>query len=101
MLAIFYYIHCVRLVPPAPALQYFSLTSLQLQPLTTGQLTVFFSHTTPAPDSSSSLPNAVNASSSQMPLSSIPHLVISLKASGPVLVASACLYMDETLSSFE
>ena len=52
--------HCVRLVPPAPALQYFPLTSLQLQPPATSQVIVFFSHTTPALASSSSLPNAVN-----------------------------------------
>ena len=41
--------HCVRLVPPAPALQYFLLTSLQLQPPATSQVIVFFSHTTPTP----------------------------------------------------
>ena len=35
--------------PPAPALQYFPLTSLQLQPPATSQVTVFFSHSTPAP----------------------------------------------------
>jgi len=45
--------------PTAPALQYFPLTSLQLQPPATSQVTVFFSHSTPAPATSSSLPNAV------------------------------------------
>ena len=58
-------IHCVRLVPPAPALQYFLLTSLQLQPPATSQVTVFFSHNTPAPASSSNLPNAVFVYSSE------------------------------------
>jgi len=46
-------------VVPAPALQCFPLTSLQLQPPATSQVTVFFSHTTPAPAFSSSLPNRV------------------------------------------
>jgi len=41
------------------ALQYFPLTALQLQPPATSQVTVFFSHSTPASASSSSLPNAV------------------------------------------
>jgi len=44
-----------RLVPPA--LQWISLLSLQLQPPATSQVTIFFSHTTLAPASSSSLPN--------------------------------------------
>jgi len=51
--------HRVRLVEAAPALQYFSLTQFQLQSPATSQATVFFSHTTPAPASSSSLPNGV------------------------------------------
>jgi len=51
--------HRVRLVEAAPALQYFPLTQLQLQPPATSQATVFFSHTTPAPASSSSLPNGL------------------------------------------
>ena len=42
---------------PAPALQYFSLISLQHYSPATSQVTVFFSHTIPA--SSSSLSNAV------------------------------------------
>ena len=49
-----------RLQPPA--LQCFSLTFLQLQPPATSQVTVFFSHTTPVPASSSSLPNTVSIS---------------------------------------
>ena len=40
------------------ALQYFSLTLLQHQLLATNQVTIFFSHTTPTPDSSSSLPKS-------------------------------------------
>ena len=55
------YNHCVRLVVPAPALQCFPLTSLQLQPPATSQVTVFFSHTTLAPAFSSSLPNRVSS----------------------------------------
>jgi len=44
-----YHIHRVRLVSSPPALQYFTLTPLQLQAPATSQVTVFFSHTTPAP----------------------------------------------------
>ena len=57
-------IHPVRLVDSLQPLQYFFLTQLQLQPPATSQATVFFSHTTPAPASSSSLPNGVSLSSS-------------------------------------
>ena len=52
--------NCVRLVVYPPALQYFPLTSLQLQPPATSQVIVFFSHSTPTLASSSSLPNTVN-----------------------------------------
>ena len=51
--------HPVRLVSLLQPLQYFPLTQLQLQPPATSQATVFFSHTTPAPASSSNLPNGV------------------------------------------
>jgi len=54
------YSHPVRLVDSLQPLQYFPLTQLQLQPPATSQATVFFSHTTPAPASSSSLPNGVS-----------------------------------------
>ena len=43
-------------------LQYFPLTQLQFQPPATSQATVFFSHTTPAPASSSSVPNTAEES---------------------------------------
>ena len=52
--------HSVRQPAPAPAQQYFSLTPLQPAAPAPASLTVFFSHTIPAPVSSSSLPNAVN-----------------------------------------
>jgi len=39
--------HCVRLVVYPPALQYFPLTSLQLQPPATSQVIIFFSRSTP------------------------------------------------------
>jgi len=51
-------IHCVRQPAPAPAQQYFPLTPLQPPAPAPASPTVFFSHTIPAPASSSSLPNA-------------------------------------------
>ena len=52
-------IHSVRQPAPAPAQQYFPLTPLQPPAPAPASPTVFFSHTIPAPASSSSLPNAV------------------------------------------
>ena len=42
-------LHSVRCLAPPASQQYFLLTPLQHQPPATSQLTVFFSHTTPAP----------------------------------------------------
>jgi len=53
-------IHSVRQLAPAPAQQYFPLTPLQPPAPAPASPTVFFSHTIPAPASSSSLPNTLN-----------------------------------------
>ena len=53
------HIHSVRCLVPPASQQYFSLTQLQHQPPATSQPTVFFSHTTPAPATSTSTANRV------------------------------------------
>ena len=66
---------CVPLVSSPPALQFFFLTFLQLQPPAPACRTVFFSHSTPA--SSSSLPNTVKLSGHLMPVFFIDGLFVS------------------------
>ena len=54
------YIKSVRQLQQPPAQQYFPLIQLQHQLPATSQLTVFFSHTTPATGFSSNPANRVN-----------------------------------------
>ena len=82
--------HCVRLVISPPALQYFPLTPLQPPAPAPASPTVFFSHTIPAPASSSILPNAVNTISMQI---IVQNSHLELPYHHPILVSNGKLIM--------